>query len=128
MSKFSSKIKLAKRLIGENGQDVTWVKQNELANVNQPWKSVAGAADGSNKFPCKILFLKEGSGTFNALFHLIKGSDAVTGAPKGLMAPQDDFTPEMTDSVVRDGSVMVIKSVNPLAPNGELILYTIEFA
>lgn len=126
MSKFSSKVKLAQRLIKSNGQDVQWVKQNEVADANQPWKAVIGPEPKS--FPCKILFLRAGSGSYNALFHLIKGTDAVTGAPKALMASQDAFTPEITDTIIRDGSVMVVKSIDPLAPNGELILYTIEFA
>jgi hypothetical protein len=120
-------INTALRLIKRNGQLVTWKKQNvQIANAAKPWQYSAGTLN-PNSFQTYICFLPAGTSTFQALIHLIRGTDVPMGAPMGLMAP-GAFTPEITDSVDKAGEILVIKSIDPLAPTGVPLLYTIEFA
>jgi hypothetical protein len=126
MSQYARTIKSAQRLIAKYGQDVIWRKPNvSVPDPTKPWKSLDNAP---TDIPVKIVFVRPEGGLSNALYHLIKGTDAVTGAPKGLMAPINGFNPEITDRVIRNGSTLVIGSINVVAPASDAVLYIIEFA
>ncbi len=74
------------------------------------------------------MFIPEGGiGGLHALVGYLKGTEVVTGSTKALMASVS-FTPSIQDVVVRSsGETLRIKSIDPLSPNGQIILYTIEF-
>jgi hypothetical protein len=127
MSQYDRQVAQAVKLIAKYGQLVTWRKQTvEQADVNAPWKTTAKAGQPVD-YSVKIVFPRDGKGLANALYHLIKGTDVPTGAPRGLMASVA-FTPELTDLVIRDGVKMMIKTIDPLAPGGIILLYHITFA
>lgn len=126
MSRYDRQIKSAARMIERYGQSVTW-KQSPLtvADPSQPWKTTQSAPVNT---VVSMIFIRRGRGTglAAALYRMIKGTDVPTGAPRALMA-QVPFTPELTDTVDRDGVLMNIATIDPVAPSGIPIMYVIEF-
>lgn len=124
MGQFDRQIETAKRLIKKNGQLVTWRKLAATTpDASKPW--LVAASTPTDYEDVSICFLPPGRVT-QELIHYIKGSDVTTGNVQGLMAAQA-FEPDAKDVVMRDGKTLRIKSIDPLAPNGQSILYTIEF-
>lgn len=142
MGVYDRQIATALRLIKAKGQLVTWQKHNAQQGSSQPWKTSKppvgygvggygaggfGVGDGSPAgYPVSIVFLAPKSG-LQALFALMQGTSVPTGAPMGLMGAVTAFTPEITDVVLRGPKSLVIKDFNIVAPNGEIILYKLEF-
>lgn len=124
MSIFDRQVETAQRLIEKNGQLVYWRKASSEVDSNAPWKPTA--TDLPIDTPVKIVFLPTGR-IGEELVRFIKGSEVTTGSVSGLM-PAVDFEPSAKDTVIRNGKELRISSVDPLSPNGEIILYTIEFA
>lgn len=123
MGRFDKQIATAKRAILKNGEKCVWRAPVAVADPTKPWKPSSGAPVEYVDTP--ILFLPAGS--INALVRLIKGTEVPTGSTSGLMA-EVAFVPSVKDVVRRsDGSTLRIKSIDPLSPNGQIILYTIEF-
>jgi hypothetical protein len=127
MSKqYQRQIDMATRMIAKYGQAVTWNKQAEsIDDPAKPWKT-----KGTDPVPfsATILFLRPSGGLARALLHLIKGTDVPAGSVRGLMNFDPRFTPEITDNVTRNGSTLVVSSINSVSPNGEVIMYDIEFS
>jgi hypothetical protein len=123
--RYNRQIEMAQRLVKKYGQACTLKKQAETVNETQPWKTAAGEPV---EHDCIILFLRPSGGMSRALYHLIQRTDVTSGAPRGLMAVQNGFVPDLTDSVIRNGSTMVIKTIDEVNPGGDVILYDIEFA
>lgn len=123
MGKFDRQIETAKRLISKNGQTVTWRKVGvDTPDPSKPWKP---AADTSTDTDVVICFLPPGR-IGQELIRYLKGTEVTTGSVQGLMSAVD-FEPSANDVVIRDGKTLRIKSIDPLSPNGQIILYTIEF-
>lgn len=122
MGVYDRQIANAKRAIKAKGQLVTWQINNNSENAAEPWNP--GAVAPTNK-QVSILFLpinRQGQ----ELIRLLKGTDIATGSLSGLMGAVD-FEPKINDLVLRGNETLTIKNVDPLAPNGDVILYTIEF-
>jgi hypothetical protein len=122
---YTREIALALKLIKKKGQLVVWVKQNELVNNSQPWKTT----DPGNPttYPVVMVFLTPGGKIGNSEIRLNPGTAVPEGGPKALMG-QVPFTPAMNDKVLRGSEWLVIKDVDIVAPNGEVILYKLLFA
>lgn len=124
MGRFDRQIETAKRLIAKNGQTVTWRKPAATTpDVSKPWLPVAALPTDYDDVV--ICFLPPGR-IGEELIKFVKGSEVTTGSVQGLMASVS-FEPDAKDIVLRDGKTLRIKSIDPLSPNGQVILYTIEF-
>lgn len=124
MGVYDRQIANAKRQIAEKGQSVTWRVQSNGAPVDssKPWKPSAGTPDDKT---VKIVFLPLDLQTRKFLSYL-KGTEVPTGSLGGLMGAVD-FEPKLKDVVIRDGKELVIRNFDLIAPNGEPILYILEF-
>jgi hypothetical protein len=125
MSKYARQIAQAAKLIAAKGEEVTWRKNASQVSETQPWKNT-----GTEQFIDKqvsIVFLRPQGGLTHKLGQLMKNTDVAEGGPRGLMA-HVDFTPDISDVVIRNGVTLAIKSIDPLAPSTDTILYDIEFA
>lgn len=123
VSVYAQDIKQAKAMIKQAGQLVTWRKLVRTDNNAQHWKATVAPQD----FQVYIFFPRKGSNALNALQRLLKGTEVTDGAPTGLMAAVPGFVPEVTDKVLRGNVAMAIASIDVLAPDGNPILYFIEF-
>ncbi len=124
MGVYDTQIATAKRLIAAKGQLVTWRQlPTTLPDSDKPWQP---SADMPNDFDAKIVFI-----TMNRmgreLLRFLSGTEVTTGTVRGLMAASS-FEPSTKDVIFRDNKTLRIISIDPLCPNGETILYTIEFA
>ena len=124
MGVYDRQIASAKRQIAAKGQDVTWrvLVDGAPADSSKPWKPSQATPDDK---PVKIVFLPSTMAN-NQLIKYLKGTEVPTGSLTGLMAAVD-FEPKAKDVVVRDGVELVVESIDLIAPNGEPILYTLEF-
>ena len=123
MARFDRAIATAERLIKRNGQAVTWVSVNR-APSSVAWKQ-GEAADV--EYPVEVCFLPINQ-QMRQLFHYLRGTSEVpTGSVQGLMRGSVPFEPKLEDVVIRDGETLRIKSIDLLSPNGQRVLYTIEF-
>lgn len=124
MGVYDRQIASAKRQIAAKGQDVTWrvLVDGAPPDASKPWKPSAATPDDK---PVKIVFLPHTTAK-NQLIRYLKGTEVPTGALTGLMAAVD-FEPKAKDVVIRDGVELVVESIDLIAPNGEPILYTLEF-
>lgn len=123
MARFDRQIDMAKRLIKKNGQTVTWRQLNEtIPNAGKPWKPES--LPGTDYTP-EIAFF-----TINKenrqFIHFITGTEAKIGDVYGLMG-NVSFEPSLKDIVIRDGVTYRILNIDLLSPNGQKILYTVEF-
>lgn len=121
---YDSFVALALKLIKKDGQAVTWYKNNEVANGTQPWKTTAGS---DVAYPVTMVFLTPGGKIGNSEIRLDPGTSVPEGAPRALMG-QVPFTPQMNDRVKRGSEWLMIKDVDIVAPNGEIVLYKIRYA
>lgn len=126
MGRFDRQIETAKRLIELNGQKVTWRRIfDDDINAAEPWKSEdAGAPVEVPNISICFLPINQIN---NQLIRALTGTDeATTGSVYGLMGAVS-FDPSRKDVVIRDGIEYAIKSIDTLSPNGQKILYTIQF-
>lgn len=126
MSAYDRQIKQAQRVISRKGQAVTWRKKLVIVDGAEPWKETkpVAPADDHNDFPVSIVFLRPGR--VPAFLSLIVGTDVPQASVRGIM-PAVSFVPDLKDTVIRDQVELSIKSMNVIAPNGDPILYDIEF-
>lgn len=126
MGTYDRQVATAQRLIAKYGQQVLW--QQEAAQVSDPDKPWQTSLDGDlAQYPVTIVFLSPKGGNFKADLAFLKGTDVIVGGVRGLMGAVSGFTPQAIDKVIRDGAKLAIKSIDMLHPNGQVILYTIEF-
>lgn len=126
MGQFDRQIATAQRLIAKYGQAVTWQTVNEGAPANpaQPWKSSA-AADTPND--ATICFVPVRDNDWRKLLAYLKGTEVPSGRLAGLMAGNVSFEPKLKDVVVRDGVTLNVTNIDLISPNGQKILYILEF-
>lgn len=123
MGVYDRQIALALQLIKAKGEACVWntTVVPVPADPSKPWIS---GAPVDTPYPVNIVFLNQSS---NPLAQLIAGSNFVASGKKGLM-PAVPFKPQLSDTVTRtDGSVLALKSVDAIDPNGQIILWTLEF-
>lgn len=125
MGVFDRQIATAKRLIEKNGELSQWVVRTQNApNPDTPWIPT-GETDVSN--PVKIVFLPVGT-RFLELVQMIAKTEVPTGSQKGLMAAVD-FVPQIDAVIIRPSGdrQYKVKSIDTISPNGQIILYKLEF-
>lgn len=124
MGVYDRQIAQAQKQIKKKGQLVTWTQT--AAVVNDPSKPFITSDAGSPiTYPVYIAFLSPRKGLSSVLAYL-KNTDVVQAGIRGLMGAVD-FVPQITDKVIRNGKTLTIRNIDPLAPNGQVILYSIEF-
>ncbi len=123
MGVYDKQMALAVRMISTKGQTVTWRKQTaEPIDDNKPWELNTSV---DTDYSPSIVFLP--IDLINHEFRrFMKDSNLIAGNEGGLMAAVD-FTPEVGDMVIRGSEVLKVKNFYRLSPNGEIILYIIEF-
>lgn len=123
MARFDRQIATALRLIQKNGQLVQWRQPQRTADVAEPWKVDATAPIDHDVYICFLPVNKEN----RELVHYLRGSNEIkSGSVIGLMG-NVSFEPDASNFVIRNGKQLAIQSLDLLSPNGQKILYTIEF-
>ena len=119
MGKFDRQIATAKRLIQKNGQLVQWKRTIKDISLTNPWEQVETEPVLNDVYIC---FLP----STDPWIKYIKGTDVTADSLYGLMG-QTSFGLSAADVVIRDAKELRIKTIDKLSPNGQNILYTIEF-
>lgn len=124
MTVFVRQIETAKRLIAKNGANCTWRKLPDATpNTLEPWKVAAVTPIVYRNI--KIVFLPYTRMGYEFL-RLLTGTEIQIGDVKGLMA-QQAFSPSITDVIIHpDGTLYRINKIDPLAPDGTPIIYTLD--
>ncbi len=124
MGVFDRQIQRAKEQIAKKGQAVIWRQLSNGAPVDssKPWKPSAATSNDNN---VRIVFLPLDLETRKFLSYL-KGTEVPTGSLGGLMAAVD-FDPAIKDVVIRDGRELTVRNFDLISPNGEKVLYILEF-
>lgn len=126
MGVFDRQIATAKRLIEKNGQTINWVQRPAgTVDPDTPWLPTVGVPV---TYTPRIVFLPRSRLNYQLIRALNPNAPEVPGGTLyGLMA-QVSFTPSKDDVVVRAGVEYRMIGIDPLSPNGEIILYTIDFS
>jgi hypothetical protein len=120
MGRYDPEIQMVLDMIKEDGQVVQWRKVAPVvADENKPWLKTDAAPA---LVDVSIAFVT-GSTAFT---RLLAGSNLGVGGVRGLMGAVN-FTPDIKDTVIRDGETYAINSIDVVAPSGQPILYKIEF-
>ncbi len=130
MGTYDSQIATAQRIIAAKGEACVWTPAvpGEAASSDTPWITPPDTVDPIVTYTGVPIAFFPLSRQFSQLLHYLKGSEVKVGSLYGLM-PAVAFTPDLQDIVTRtDGTKLGITAIDPLSPNGEVILYTIEFA
>lgn len=119
MSRFDSQIALAQRLLALNGKTVTVRRytQPSPADPDKPWR-VGDPTTSDQTCPAVILdyppdFVESWSLQRGDKILLIAGGDLAD-------------TPKIQDQVIIDEEYWSIQHLSTLAPNGQLILHTLQ--
>ena len=123
MGRYDRQIATAARLVSKYGQPVTWrrVADGAPADPLKPWKPTAAT---NTDVTVDMVFVPKGKNS--EFLALMKGTEVPKGELVGYMAAQS-FTPTLKDLVIRDGVALSVCSIDPIAPNGDVILYTVSF-
>ena len=124
MARFDRSIATAERLIKRNGQSVIWRNIVTGDDPVEPWKQVPGTPVNN---PVDICFLPPDTKSQKFFAYLRGTNDVGIGYLQGLMKGNISFEPKLKDIVLRDGVELVIRSIDLLSPNGQKVLYTVEF-
>lgn len=123
MARFDRAIATAQKLIKKNGQVVKWRKTTApIPDTAKPWLNGEPTVVDADCVICFLPINKE----MREMLMFIRGTEVLGGSVAGLMGAVG-FTPNPIDSVVRDGVTYSINNIDILAPNGQVVLYTIEF-
>ncbi len=123
MGRFDRQIATALRLIKKNGQLVQWRQLQRADDPTDPAAVIESAPIDRNVHICFLPVDKDNKEFINYL----RGTNEIKmGSLIGLMG-QVSFEPDAADVVLRDGKPLEIFNVDLLSPNGQKILYTVEF-
>lgn len=123
MGVYDRLISTATRMINQKGQSAIWrsIVNDTPVNPDKPWEVSTVTTDN----PVKIVFLPiEEIGRYFTNYR--KNTEVPTGNLAGYMA-QVSFTPTLKDVVIRDGNELTIVNLTEYNPNGESILWIVEF-
>lgn len=122
---FDRQIATAQRLVERYGQKVQWKSfvKGAPSDPLKPWLPTEAIDNLHDVFIC---FVPARDSAMRLLLASLKGSEITVGRLAGLMGAVD-FEPARTDSVIRDGVELSVDNIDLLSPNGQKILYTIEF-
>ena len=120
MSVFGRQLEAARRMIAKYGQSVTFrtLTDGALPDPNAPW--LPGTPVNVDH-AVKIAFFPNSTQN-NEFLHYVQGTDVPAGTEVGYLAPSG-FEPTLKDLIIRSGKTLAIKSVDRIAPNGEILLY-----
>ena len=127
MTVYAAQIATAKRLIAAKGEAVTWreAAAASVPDVNKPW--VEGDLAAAVEHAVRIVFLPIDRINSQVMRYMRDSGGVPGGNISGLMASVS-FKPTVTGTVVRsDGTVLAVRSIEPLAPDGTPIIWTVEF-
>lgn len=126
MAEFDRSIASAKRMIQKKGQLVQWRKLSDgiPADPSKPWLPSAGGQVDTDVYICFVPVKDRATRLF---FAHMTGREVAIGSLAGLMAGDVAFEPSLKDVVIRSGVQLAIDSIDLLSPNGQKVLYTIEF-
>lgn len=128
MGVFDRQIESVKRLIEKYGELITFKRlAYTVSDPNKPWLQTE--IPETNK-DLKIVFLSPGASASTLfgreLLQYLKGTQTITGEVRGYMA-SGSIVPRQNDIVIRNGKEIKISAIDILNPNGQDILYTLEF-
>jgi hypothetical protein len=126
MGAYDRAIATAQRMIREKGEPCVWaVPGTPTRDPDQPWlESAPGVPTQHN---VHILMLPKNRQN-EQLIRLLSKMEVIGGCMYGIMAYTPGLVPDVTGKVTRkNGKVIGISNIDPLGPNGDDILYTIEF-
>ena len=120
MGVYDDDIEMVLELIAESGQVCDWFKDAvTFTDPDAPWK---GGVTAPVAYQPSIVFVPQREMGMYGLVDYLKGTEVVQYDTYGLMGP-GDFTPETTDRVLRGGVPLVVKNINTIQPNEQIILY-----
>lgn len=123
MARFDRQIQTALRLIKKNGKLVKWRQPQSLDDAAEPWKVTPAAPVDRDVYICFLPVNKEN----REFISYLRGNNEVKiGAVVGLMG-NVSFEPSTEDIVIRGSETLQIFNIDLLSPNGQKILYTVEF-
>lgn len=128
MGAFDRQIKTVKRLIDKYGELVTIkTPAYSIPDPNKPWVSVQVPPSSVN---LKMVFLSPSS-TGESLFgkellQYLSGTQTPSGGIRGYMA-SSSIVPNLSSIILRSNKELVVKAVDTLSPNGQIIMHTLEF-
>lgn len=123
MARFDRQIAMALRLIKKNGQLVTWQQlKDEPDDPDEPWKTKSQTIINNPVYIAFFTVDKE----HREFIRYLTGTEVKIGDVLGYMG-QVSFEPNPKDVVIRDGIEYRILNLDLLSPNGQKILYTVEF-
>ncbi|URA06920.1 head-tail joining protein [Xanthomonas phage Pfeifenkraut] len=123
MARFDRQIATALRLIQKNGQLVQWRQLQRTDDPADPAAVIEGPPVDHNVYIC---FLPVDKDTKEFIAYLRGTNEIKIGSVIGLMG-NVPFTPDGSDYVIRDGKSLEIFNIDLLSPNGQKVLYTVEF-
>lgn len=126
MGVYDRAIASAQRIIRAKGDACVWHPAvTPEAETDTPWIETEPEGDVVTHAVSIAIFPVDRR--YAEMIRYMKDSEVVVGSLYGLMG-EVAFTPSIEDIVVRSsGQKLAIVSISPLAPNGDVILYTIEF-
>lgn len=124
MGVYDDDIATALELITEFGQSVQWQKRAPDTGGSNPWNPNQGAIPAA--FPVNMIFLSPKTGA--KYLQLMNGTEVPIRSQAALMAGGLPFTPELNDTITRNGTSISVNRIDLLAPNGEDVLYYVEVA
>lgn len=118
---YQRQIESAKRLIRSKGQLVLWRQFTDSPSAIK-WKPETPTTTDYNVYITFFPIMN----VMKEFLRYMKDSDVPVGSIQGYMAAQT-FEPTLRDIVIAGSDIYNVKSINKLAPNGDTILYIIEF-
>lgn len=123
MARFDRQVAMALRLIKKNGQLVVWRQLvDAIPDPSAPWKTEPGTAVDNDVYIAFFTVDKDQ----REFIRYLTGTEVKIGDVLGYMG-QVNFIPNPKDIVIRDGVEYRILNLDLLSPNGQKILYTVEF-
>lgn len=125
MARFDRQIASAKRLIEKNGEKCIWrsIPAETPADPDKPWNGGTNVPVESDVFICFVPVRNRDSRQF---IEALAGTEVQIGKLAGLMG-NVPFEPNLNDVVIRNGVELRMTTIDLLSPNGQKILYTLEF-
>lgn len=124
MGVYDDDIATALELITEFGQSVQWKKPAPIEDNDNPWNPGQGTTPDPH--PVKMVFLSPKTGA--KYLQMMNGTEVPIKSQVALMAGGLSFTPEMNDTITRNGVSISVNRIDLLAPNGDPVLYYVEVA
>lgn len=128
---FAPDIAAAKELIDLFGVDCLWQQPATETSGEPGYPSQTVTPD---PIPCKIAFFSPrdmGQGS-HAFMQMLAGTEVSVGQEIGLLAGGITFTPDDSDSLIRDPAgenrALAIEKIDRLAPNAIPVLYYVTVA